>query len=138
MNKATTFPYSTFTNAQGMSFSRPILPVVFKNGRGKVEADALLDTGADINILPFHIGIELGADWNKHRPLTTVSGNLGKYETRGIMLDMVVQNFDSVRMAFAWTNSDSSPVILGQVNFFQQFDVCFFASADFFQLQPKS
>jgi hypothetical protein len=138
VNKATSFPYSTFTNVQGMSFSRPMMPVLLTYGRQTVSADALLDTGADINILPLHIGLELGADWNTQRPLTTVSGNLGSYETHGIMLDMVVHTFDPVRLAFAWIRSDVSPIILGQVNFFQRFDVCFFASASFFQVQPKS
>src|SRR5262249_50837759 len=126
------------TNAQGMSFSRPILPVVLSLGRQTISTDALLDTGADINILPFHFGLELGAEWDKQRPLTTVSGNLGSYETHGLMLDVVVRPYKSVRLAFAWVRSDSSPIILGQVNFFQQFNVCFYASADFFQIQPKT
>ena len=39
-----------------------------------------------------------------------------------------------VRLAFAWVNSDSIPVILGQINFFLEFDVCFYRSKGMFDV----
>ncbi len=42
------------------------------------------------------------------------------------------------RLAFVWARTDAVPVILGQVNFFLEFDVCFFRSRGLFDVRPKS
>ena len=41
-------------------------------------------------------------------------------------------------MAFAWAQSDAVGIILGQVNFFLEFDVCFFRSRASFEVRPKT
>ena len=41
-------------------------------------------------------------------------------------LQGLVGSFAPVPMAFAWTRAEQVPLILGQVNFFIEFDVCFF------------
>jgi hypothetical protein len=40
-------------------------------------------------------------------------------------------------LAFAWAQEESMSVLLGQVNFFLEFDVCFFRARAEFALQPK-
>ena len=45
-----------------------------------------------------------------------------------MVLSAVVSGFPPVRLAFAWAQADAISVILGQVNFFLEFDVCFFRS----------
>jgi hypothetical protein len=42
-----------------------------------------------------------------------------------------------VRLAFAWAHTDAVSVILGQVNCFLEFDVCFFRFRGFFEVRPK-
>jgi hypothetical protein len=49
----------------------------------------------------------------------------------------VVSKFAPVRLAFAWTQATEVPLILGQVNFFLEFDVCFFRSQDMFEVKSK-
>jgi hypothetical protein len=39
------------------------------------------------------------------------------------------------RLALAWAVSDQVPILLGQFNFFQAFDVCFFPCTRYFQQQ---
>lgn len=41
----------------------------------------------------------------------------------------------STRLAFAWSKSDSMPVILGQMNFFMEFDICFYRSQLEFEIK---
>ncbi|QEH31948.1 hypothetical protein OJF2_04150 [Aquisphaera giovannonii] len=48
-----------------------------------------------------------------------------------------VATFPPTRLVFAWTRSDTVPVLLGQVNFFMEFDVCFFRSRSEFELRPR-
>jgi hypothetical protein len=45
--------------------------------------------------------------------------------------------FPPVRLAFAWSRSDDVPLILGQVNFFMEFDVCFYRSKLEFDVRPR-
>jgi hypothetical protein len=60
---------------------------------------------------------------DKRNPL---SGNLAAVQARVVVVSATVASFPPVRLAFGWANPDSVSVILGQVNFFMEFDVCFF------------
>jgi hypothetical protein len=44
----------------------------------------------------------------------------------------------AVRLAFAWVRESGVPLILGQTNFFMEFDVCFYRSRLEFEVKPKS
>ena len=46
--------------------------------------------------------------------------------------------FPPVRLAFAWTLEENVPLILWQVNFFLEFDVCFSRSQGTFEIRTKS
>jgi hypothetical protein len=122
----------------GNQVARPIVPVVLRNSMNETSVQALLDTGADINVLPFSIGVQLGAEWDAQRIVTGLSGNLAGYEARGLILTATVTPFRPVRLAFAWTRMDAIPIIWGQVNFFSEFDVCFFGARRVFQIRSKS
>ena len=67
-----------------------------------------------------------------------LSGNLASVEARIVVLSAVVGSFAPVRLAFAWAHTDAVSVILGQVNFFLEFDVCFFRSRSVFEVRPNS
>ncbi len=65
-----------------------------------------------------------------------LSGNLAIVDARAVIVTVVVGTFAPVRLAFAWANVDTVPVILGQVNFFMEVDVCFFRSRRVFEVRP--
>ncbi|MGD1910473.1 MAG: hypothetical protein ACFB2X_06365 [Rivularia sp. (in: cyanobacteria)] len=48
-----------------------------------------------------------------------------------------IGNFTPVQLAFAWVKSANTPLILGQTNFFLEFDVCFYRSKLEFEINPK-
>ncbi|BDA74137.1 hypothetical protein CAL7716_083030 [Calothrix sp. PCC 7716] len=48
-----------------------------------------------------------------------------------------IGEFASIRLAFAWIRSINVPLILGQTNFFLEFDVCFYRSKLEFEIKPK-
>jgi hypothetical protein len=48
-----------------------------------------------------------------------------------------IDNFPPVRLAFAWAESNNLPLILGQLNFFTKFDVCFYGSQLAFEICQK-
>ena len=88
-------------------------------------ANALLDTGSTVNLLPYEIGLQLGAIWDNQTVRLPLAGNLAKVEARGLFVQVQIGNLESVRLAFAWVQSSHVPLILGQTNFFREFDVCF-------------
>jgi hypothetical protein len=134
------FPYVAVRNTSGEVGLRPLLPITLHYREHKREASGLLDTGADVNVLPYQLGLELGGVWDNQRTSIQLSGNLANYSARGIILEASVANFPSVKLAFAWTQAENVPLILGQVNFFSEFDVCFFRSRSSFEigLRPNS
>jgi hypothetical protein len=81
--------------------------------------------------------VQLGFDWDQQTRSVELSGNLAAVEARVVVLSAVVGSFPPVRLAFAWAQTDAVSVILGQVNFFLEFDVCFFRSRRLFEVRPK-
>jgi len=103
-----------------------------------VTASGLLDTGASVNVLPYLIGVELGYEWERQTTTLTLTGNLAQYEARVVLVQAIVGQFEPVQLVFAWTQATTVPLILGQVNFFMEFNVCFYRSQLQFEVSPKS
>jgi len=102
-----------------------------------LDASGLLDTGATVNVMPYQMGIELGADWQQQATPVRLTGNLANLPAKALLVDVTVGSFAPVRLAFAWTQAEQVPLILGQVNFFMEFDVCFFRTKGFFEVASK-
>ena len=102
-----------------------------------VDTFALLDTGATINVLPHDVGLQLGLVWEQQTTTVRLSGNLASVEARVALASATVPGFPPVRLAFAWVEQDDIPVLLGQVNFFMEFDACFFRSRGTFELRLR-
>lgn len=97
----------------------PYLPLVLTVGNCCLEVMALLDTGASVNVLPYEIGLQLGAVWENQMVSIPLSGNLTQSESRGLVVSGMIPHFPPVLLAFAWTEMRDAPVILGHMNFFQ-------------------
>jgi len=99
---------------------------------------ALVDSGAALNVLPYKVGLQLGLDWNEQRTQIRLSGNISDAEARAVLLFVTIGEFPPVRIAFAWSKRNDIPTILGQVNFFMEYDITFCRSQPYFELIPKS
>jgi hypothetical protein len=115
----------------------PQLPMTLATKNYVANVSGLLDIGAAVNVLPFNIGLELGGTWDENAPSIPLAGNLAHFETRVVFLFASISNFDPVRLIFLWTRSENAPLLLGQTNFFMEFDVCFYRSRLSFEIQPK-
>lgn len=129
------FPFVAREAELGAASLAPMLPLTLAGSR-TVAVSGLLDTGAAVNVLPYTIGVELGFEWDRQTTSVKLSGNLAIVDARAVLVSTVVGNFAPVRLAFAWANVDTVPVILGQINFFLEFDVCFFRSRQQFEIRP--
>ena len=131
------FPYVPRDPSLGNASLASMLPLTLI-GSQSVATAGLADSGAAINVLPHALGVQLGFDWSQESRSVKLSGNLDSVEARVVVLSAVVGSFPPVRLAFAWAQTDALSVILGQVNFFLEFDVCFFRSRGVFEVRPKS
>lgn len=130
--ESVTFPYHPDGATQDGAL--PFLPIRLGMGEIWVETNALLDSGASVNVIPYSLGIQLGADWSGQGQEIALGGNLSTAPAKGILLNAVVESFDPIRLVFAWSQLDTVPVILGQVNFFQKFRISFTGAEQTFAL----
>lgn len=116
---------------------RPMLPLsLLANGR-QLEAAALVDSGADVNVLPWSVGTSLGFVWQPNKATIRVGG-IAQGAAMPILLSADFGDIHGATLAFAWCQTDSVPLVLGQTNFFMEFDICFFRSRCEFQVVPKA
>lgn len=131
------FPYVPISSAHGDSALMPLLPLqLWFKGNEPVAAHGLLDSGATVNVLPYRLGIRLGAVWDAQTTRVVLAGNLAAQEARALLLHARVADFAPVPLVFAWTRADNVPLLLGQVNFFDAFDVSFQRSRREFEVEP--
>lgn len=138
MHNAKRYPFVAADNTLGEASLRPYLPLTSTYRGNIINAVGLLDTGAMINVLPWQLGLDLGAVWEEQTNLLQLTGNLAQYEARVLIIEAEVGQFKSVRLACAWTQAENVPLLLGQVNFFMEFDVCFYRSQLAFAVSPKT
>jgi hypothetical protein len=131
------FPFMERTDSLGRLSVMPYLPLTLTNGSRSAEVMALLDTGASVNVLPYEIGIQLGAAWEEQTVQIPLSGNLAHNEARGLVLSGSVAQYSPVLLAFAWTQSRDTPLILGHMNFFAEFNACFYRHELAFEIRPR-
>lgn len=103
MRNSQQYRFTERTNDLGQSVILPYLPITLSKGSKTLGIVALLDTGASVNVLPYEIGIQLGAIWENQTISIPLSGNLSSSAARGVVLSGSVANFAPVDLAFAWT-----------------------------------
>ncbi len=118
----------------------PLIDIQLSNGSKSLIVSALVDSGAALNILPFDIGIELGLVWEDQTFPIDLGGVLTGSQAYAVLLEAQITNVQPTQLAFAWVNRPSSEVrsLLGQVNFFQEFDIHFYGNQQLFDVEPKS
>ncbi len=132
------FRYSTIDPSQDEFDSLPRVPLILRRENQQIEVVGLLDSGATVNILPYAAGIELRAVWDDDKANIPLAGNLGNLAAMPLFVMAQIGDFTPIRLAFAWVKSDNVPLILGQTNFFIEFDVCFYRSKLEFEINPKA
>ena len=101
------------------------MPLILRSEGRTVEVLGLVDSGATVNVMPYELGLQLGANWDDSRAILQLAGNLGNQSATPFSAMVQVGDIAPVQLAFAWTKSPNAPLILGQTNFFMEFDVCF-------------
>ena len=137
-NECMRFKYSTTGPNQNEFDSLPRISLGLQRGDRSIKAVGLVDSGATVNVLPHELGLQLGAVWDDRRAIIQLTGNLGNQSAMAFSATAEIGSFPLTELVFAWTRSSNTPLILGQTNFFLEFDVCFYRSKSEFEIKPKS
>lgn len=137
MLNAQRFPFVEKYDNFGVPNSVPYLPLTLTYRSNSLNVLGLLDTGASVSVLPYEIGQELGIIWEQQTLSIPLAGNLAPVEARGVLVSAKVGQFAPVNLVFAWAESNEVPLLLGRLNFFSEFDVCFYGSQLAFEVCPK-
>jgi hypothetical protein len=116
----------------------PIAPILLSRDGRSISTSVLVDSGADVSVLPFSFGSQFGVDWDSLVVPCSIGGGTGSIPGKLISVAGTLASFPPVQLIFAWMKSDRVPRVLGQSNFFLEFDVCFFRSQNYFQIQPRT
>jgi hypothetical protein len=118
----------------------PRIPRTLTRKAQSIEVNALVDSGSALNLLPYGVGLALGAQWDELVYRVQIAGSFGSYEGKGLLVDAshpLLIPGKPVQLAFAWTQREDIPVILGQVNSFTEFDICFYRSQASFEINSR-
>lgn len=129
--------YSKSHPLQKKSDSMPRLSLVLRANGREIEAIALVDSGAMVSVMPFQLGQELGMMWNPREAKIELGGIASDSGAIPILVPAQFGDYEPVDLLFAWTKRNDVPLILGQVDFFRYFRVCFEGYNYEFEITPR-
>ena len=118
----------------------PLINILLSYNATSVNVPAIVDSGAALNILPYDIGMALNLNWDNQTFPLDLGGILTGTQAYAVLLQAKIESFPSFKLAFAWINKPSTEVrvLLGQVNFFQEFDVHFYGRQKAFEISLRT
>ena len=132
------FPYTVTGPTQNEFDSLPRLPLTLQLDHRRVEVVGLVDSGATVNVLPYDTGLQLGGLWDDRKATIKLAGNLGGLAAQPLFAMATIGDLSPIRLVFAWSRSNNVSLILGQMNFFMEFEVCFFRKQREFEIKLAS
>ncbi|MBL8191470.1 MAG: hypothetical protein JNK38_25865 [Acidobacteria bacterium] len=115
----------------------PLLELKLLTGNLEQEIVGLVDSGSAVNVLPYGIGLALGGIWKPEKANLRLTGTLASFPAMPLLTVAKVGALASVELIFAWTQNDTIKPILGQINFFDEFDVCLRRSRKEIEIRTK-
>lgn len=129
----------SYTPIPEFSGGMPFIDLQLSHEGRRISASALIDSGAALNILPFDMGLELGFLWEQQTVPLDLGGILRDAQAYAVLVHAELSPFQPMELGFAWVNKPSPGIrtLLGQVNFFQEFNVCFYGYLQAFDITPR-
>lgn len=130
----------TYTPHSQFPVGIPLVSIQLAYDATTITVPAVVDSGSALNILPRDIGLSLNLDWDNQTYPLDLGGILSGTQAYAVLLQAKIEPFPPLKLAFAWINKPSTEVrvLLGQVNFFQEFDVHFYGHQKAFEIALKT
>lgn len=122
------YPYKILPSADGQVY-KPLIPVILGfNKTHKITSSiyTLIDSGSDVCFCSMDIGLWLGIDFKNKKSVYFTAADNKQFETKKEIVSLYLQG-KSYPCAFYFSKDlpPTSPVILGQIGFFDRFKVTF-------------
>ncbi len=128
------FDYTPFS---GLPCGRPMVNINLFYAGNDMTAPALVDSGADFSVFPYDVGLQLGLVWEEQTLPVPLGGMLRGVPAFGVLVRGEIPGLPEKALVFAWAKT-SCRVILGQLNFFQQYRVTFEGYDNAFDISQKA
>ncbi len=80
------FPFLQNIGERFLLDPMPYLPLTLEREGQRKQVFGLLDTGSTVCVLPYRVGLELGAVWEEQTIPLRLKGNLANFEARALLL----------------------------------------------------
>ncbi len=122
------YPYKILPSSEGQIY-KPLISIILglkKTHKITSSIYALIDSGADVCFCSMEIGMWLGINFKNKKSIYFTAADNKQFETKK---EIITLYFEEKRYDCAFYFSKelpaSSPIILGQIGFFDRFKVCF-------------
>ena len=85
------FSFTEIDSELGALSTLPYLPLILTYQNQSPNVSGLLDTGSSVNVLPYKVGLRLGAVWERQRLCVPLGGNLARYN---VLEEQVLSQID--------------------------------------------
>ena len=92
------FKYATSGPGQTDLEKLPRIPLTLSRDGHNLSAIGLVDSGATVNVLPFELGLRLGASWQDAEATLPLAGNLAAQRAIPLAAFVRVVNFAPVHL----------------------------------------
>ena len=93
MRNAERYPFISVESTLGEAGLQPRLPLTLTHHEQSVTVIGLLDTGAMVNVLPYQVGVDLGAVWEQQTTALRLTGNLAQFDARALLVSHIPHPF---------------------------------------------
>ncbi len=119
-----TFSYKSKKLGPEKTTLRPYAEVQLEISGQRIFFDFLIDSGADRTVINRPLGIALGFEANSHDKGINLGGIGGR--TNGFLRPLTLWIGDTkIKTEVIWIQSDSVPLLLGQLDIFDKFEITF-------------
>ncbi len=104
---------------------RPVAEITFVNNKREILESVYVDSGADITLIPKSVGELLGFKIEKDDKIEEIKG-IGERGIPIIIKKLMIRVGEkTVNVRVAWSLIEEVPLLLGRVDIFRLFDICF-------------
>ncbi len=133
------FEYTVPPTLPAFKLGYPLVDMNLYCAGCEIMVPALVDSGSDVSILSYDVGLELGFMWEEQTAPVSLGGILANVPAYAVLVRGEISGLPEKALVCAWVKmaSRKSRVILGQMNFFQQFKVTFEGYNNTFDISAK-
>lgn len=138
MSASRRFPFIPKPGGMSPLDTGPYLPLEISSPSATISVLGLLDSGTTFSVIPHDLGVRLGLNWSSYAHTVVLGGAAGGIVAKFVSLTITIPPFAPEPQLFAWSPTDSVPILLGTASFFFNYDVFLCRRHSYFEIQPAT